>query len=170
MSEPILQAIDLTKTFTVGSGIFGRAKIENVAVNRVNFEIEKGETLGLVGESGCGKSTLALSILGLYKATSGRILFNGKDITNADERLLKPIRRQMQMIFQDPLASLDPRLTVEQIISEPLEIHGIGTRTERTNLAAEMLERVGLSSENLYLLPYIVTHRPRLFLEFLFRK
>lgn len=153
MSEPILQAIDLTKTFTVGSGIFGRAKIENVAVNRVNFEIGKGETLGLVGESGCGKSTLALSILGLYKATSGRILFNGKDITNADERLLKPIRRQMQMIFQDPLASLDPRLTVEQIISEPLEIHGIGTRTERTNLAAEMLERVGLSSEDLYLLP-----------------
>lgn len=153
MSEPILQAIDLAKTFTAGSGIFGRAKVDNMAVNRVNFKIEMGETLGLVGESGCGKSTLALTILGLYKATSGHILFDGKEITNADERLLKPIRRQMQMIFQDPLASLDPRLSVEQIISEPLEIHSIGTGAQRTKLAAEMLERVGLSSEDLYLLP-----------------
>ena len=153
MSEPILQVIDLTKTFTVRSGVFGRAKVPNVAVNHVNFEIEKGETLGLVGESGCGKSTLALTILRLYAATHGRIFFDGKDITNADERVMKPIRKQMQMIFQDPLASLDPRLTVEQIISEPLEIHGVGTRTVRTKLAAEMLERVGLSSEDLYLMP-----------------
>ncbi|MBA3769597.1 MAG: ABC transporter ATP-binding protein [Blastocatellia bacterium] len=153
MSEQILQVIDLTKIFSVRGGVFGRSRIENVAVNRVSFSIEKGETLGLVGESGCGKSTLALTIIGLYQPTNGRILFDGKDITNAHERVMRPIRRQMQMIFQDPLSSLDPRLTVEQIISEPLEIYGMGTRKDRTKLVAEMLERVGLSSQDLHLLP-----------------
>ena len=89
----------------------------------------------------------------LYEANGGRILFDGKDITNADEKYLKPIRKQMQMIFQDPFASLDPRLTIEQIISEPLEIHSIGTKAGRTKIAAELLEKVGLSSEDLHLFP-----------------
>ena len=153
MSEAILQTIELTKTFTARRGFFGTKKIENIAVNRVSFEIEKGETLGLVGESGCGKSTLGLTIMRLYKADGGRILFDGKDITNADEKYLKPIRGQLQMIFQDPFASLDSRLTVEQIISEPLEIHDIGTKTERTKIAAELLKKVGLSGEDLQLFP-----------------
>ncbi len=153
MPEAILQIIELTKTFTARRGVFGSKKIENVAVNRVSFRLEKGETLGLVGESGCGKSTLGLTIMRIYEADGGRILFNGKDITTADEKYLKPIRKQMQMIFQDPFASLDPRLTIEQIISEPLEIHSLGTKVERTKIAAELLEKVGLSSEDLHLFP-----------------
>ena len=149
MSEAILQTIELTKTFTARHGFFGTKKIENVAVNCVSLEIEKGETLGLGGESGCGKSTLGLTIMRLYEADGGHILFDGNDITKADEKHLKPIRKQMQMIFQDPFASLDPRLTVEQIISEPLEIHNIGTKVERTKIAAELLEKVGLAGEDL---------------------
>ena len=153
MSEAILQTIDLTKTFTARRGVFGSKKVKNVAVNRVSFGLEKGETLGLVGESGCGKSTLGLTIMRLYEANGGRILFDGKDITNADEKYLRPIRKQMQMIFQDPFASLDPRLTIEQIISEPLEIHNIGTKAGRTKIAVELLEKVGLSSGDLHLFP-----------------
>ena len=153
MSEAILQTIELTKTFTARRGFFGTKKIENVAVNRVSLEIEMGETLGLVGESGCGKSTLGLTIMRLYEADGGQILFDGKDITKANERTLKPIRQQMQMVFQDPFASLDSRLTIEQIISEPLEIHHIGTKAERTEICAELLEKVGLSSKDLPLLP-----------------
>jgi oligopeptide/dipeptide ABC transporter ATP-binding protein len=147
MFETLLQTIELSKSFTARSGIFGK-KIENIAVDRVNLSLREGETLGLVGESGCGKSTLALTIMRLYEASGGRILFGGKDITYADERALKPVRKQMQMIFQDPFASLDPRLSVEQIIGEPLEIHDIGTKTERRREVARLLERVGLSAED----------------------
>jgi oligopeptide transport system ATP-binding protein len=149
MPETILQTIELTKTFTARRGPFGTKKVENVAVNRVSLEIEKGETLGLVGESGCGKSTLGLTIMRLYEADGGQVLFDGKDIIKANEKHLKPIRRQMQMIFQDPFASLDPRLTIEQILSEPLEIHQIGNQTERTETCRELLEKVGLSGEDL---------------------
>jgi oligopeptide/dipeptide ABC transporter ATP-binding protein len=154
MSEAILQTIELTKTFTTRRGVFGSKKIETVAVDRVSLWLEKGETLGLVGESGCGKSTLALTIMRLYEADGGRILFDGNNITNATEKYLKPIRKQMQMIFQDPFASLDPRLTIEQIISEPLEIHGIGTKAARRKIAAELLEKIGLSSKDLHLFPF----------------
>ncbi len=153
MSEAILQIVELTKIFTARRGVFGTKKIENAAVNRVSFWLEKGETLGLVGESGCGKSTLGLTIMRLYEAEGGRILFDGNDITNADEKDLKPIRKEMQMIFQDPFAALDPRLTIEQILTEPLEIHNLGTKAERTEVAAELLEKVGLSSEDLQLFP-----------------
>lgn len=153
MPEAILQTIELTKIFTARRGFFGTKKFENIAVNCVSLKIEKGETLGLVGESGCGKSTLGLTILRLYEADGGHILFDGNDITKADEKHLKPIRQQMQMIFQDPFASLDPRLTIEQILSEPLEIHSIGTKIERTKICAELLEKVGLSSEDLQLFP-----------------
>ena len=153
MPEAILQTIELTKIFTARRGVFSTKKIKNVAVNRVSFWLEKGETLGLVGESGCGKSTLGLTIMRLYEADGGRILFDGSDITKADEKHLKPIRKQMQMIFQDPFAALDPRPTIEQIISEPLEIHDIGTKAERTKIAAKLLEKVGLSGEDLHLYP-----------------
>ncbi len=153
MSQAILQINQLTKIFTARRGFFGTKKIENVAVNEVSFEIQKGETLGLVGESGCGKSTLGLTILRLYEADHGSILFDSKDITTADAQSLKLIRKEMQMIFQDPFAALDPRLTIEQILSEPLEIHQIGTKTERTKIAAELLEKVGLASEDLTRFP-----------------
>ncbi|CAN5821919.1 dipeptide ABC transporter ATP-binding protein [soil metagenome] len=153
MPETILETIELTKIFTARHGVFGTEKIETRAIDGVSFHLEAGETLGLVGESGCGKSTLGLTVLRLYEADSGRIIFDGNDITNANEKQLKPIRKQMQMIFQDPFAALDPRLTVEQIITEPLEIHNIGTKAERTKLAAELLEKVGLSGEDLYRFP-----------------
>ncbi len=152
MSEAVLRVENLTKIFTSSSGLFGR-KTENVAVDRVSFSLRKGETLGLVGESGCGKSTLALTIMRLYEANGGRIFFGDREITSLNEKSLKPMRREMQMIFQDPFAALDPRLNVEQIISEPLEIHRIGTKKERTREAAQMLERVGLSAEDLRRFP-----------------
>ncbi|MEO6588626.1 MAG: oligopeptide/dipeptide ABC transporter ATP-binding protein [Pyrinomonadaceae bacterium] len=153
MSETLLEVINLTKKFSAGRKLFGR-KTENIAVDRVSFALFKGETLGLVGESGCGKSTLALTIMRLYESSGGQIFFGGKDITNLDEKSLKPIRKQMQMIFQDPFAALDPRLNVEQIITEPLEIQNVGTTKERRSEAAKWLERVGLSAEDLPRLPY----------------
>jgi oligopeptide/dipeptide ABC transporter ATP-binding protein len=152
MSETLLQTIDLTKSFSSRHSFFGK-KTENVAVDRVNLSLREGETLGLVGESGCGKSTLALTIMRLYEPNGGQIYFNKKDITHADEWALKPIRKQMQMIFQDPFASLDPRLSIEQIIGEPLEIHKLGTKRERVTEAARLLERVGLSAEDLHRFP-----------------
>ena len=152
MSEMLLQTIDLTKTFAARRSFFGR-KSKNIAVDRVNLSLRTGETLGLVGESGCGKSTLALTIMRLYASDGGQILFGGKDITHLEERELKPIRKQMQMIFQDPFASLDPRLSIEQIIGEPLEIHNSGTKRERANEAAQLLERVGLVAEDLHRFP-----------------
>ncbi len=153
MPETILQIIELTKIFTARRGVFGAERVETRAVDGVSFHLEAGETLGLVGESGCGKSTLGLTVLRLYEADGGRIIFDGKDITNLESNQLKPIRKQMQMIFQDPFAALDPRLTIEQIITEPLEIHNIGTKAERAELSAELLEKVGLSAEDLYRFP-----------------
>ncbi len=152
MSETLLQIEELTKRFAARHSFFGKSA-ENIAVDRVSLSLQKGETLGLVGESGCGKSTLALTIMRLYAPDGGKIYFEEKDITHLEERALKPIRRQMQMIFQDPFASLDPRLSIEQIIGEPFEIHNIGTKSERQQKTAELLERVGLSTEDLYRFP-----------------
>ncbi|HEY0429497.1 MAG TPA: oligopeptide/dipeptide ABC transporter ATP-binding protein [Pyrinomonadaceae bacterium] len=152
MSETLLQTIDLTKSFSLRNGLFGKTR-ENVVVDRVNLSLREGETLGLVGESGCGKSTLALTIMRLYASDGGKIYFGGKDITQLDERALKPIRKQMQMIFQDPFASLDPRLSVGQIVSEPLEIHNLGTQSERRKITAELLELVGLSADDTHRFP-----------------
>ncbi|MEA2175837.1 MAG: oligopeptide transport system ATP-binding protein [Blastocatellia bacterium] len=147
MSETLLRIIELSKSFPLRrAASLGTKRVENLAVNRVSLSVMEGETLGLVGESGCGKSTLALTIMRLYEPTGGRILFAGQDITDLTEAALKPVRRQMQMVFQDPFASLDPRLNVEQIISEPLNIHRTGTRAERSLLVRQLLERVGLNA------------------------
>jgi oligopeptide transport system ATP-binding protein len=149
MSTPILETRKLTKIFSAEARLFGGRQLANKAVDAVSICIEKGETLGLVGESGCGKSTLAATIMRLYRPSGGKILFDGHDISDIDERSLKPFRKRMQMVFQDPITSLDPKLTVEQIVTEPLEIHAVGDRIERRELASNALEKVGLSGRDL---------------------
>lgn len=153
MSTPILETFDLSKTFSGRAGLFGGRRPPNEAVRDVSIRIGRGETLGLVGESGCGKSTLAATIMRLYEPTAGKLFFDGHDISHGDERFLKPFRKQMHMIFQDPITSLDPKLTVEQIITEPLDIHREGGRAERADMAAEALEKVGLSARDMRLFP-----------------
>jgi len=147
MSEPLVTIENLVKHFPVKGGFFGRPKAWVHAVNDVSFSIGRGETLGLVGESGCGKSTLGLLLLRLIGADSGRIIFDGHDITAMSERELRPIRREMQVIFQDPYASLNPRMTVEEIIGEPLLVHKVGKRRERRDRVYDLLHLVGLSDE-----------------------
>ena len=114
------------------------------AVDGVSFDIRKGETLGLVGESGCGKSTVGRCILRLYEPTSGEIVFENNDITHLGDAQMRGLRREMQVIFQDPYASLNPRLDIQSIISEPLKIHGIGDKTSQRERVAELLSKVGL--------------------------
>jgi peptide/nickel transport system ATP-binding protein len=142
---PILEVRNLVKHFQVRGGFFGgRAGLVR-AVEGVSFEIRRGETLGLVGESGCGKTTTGRCILQLERPTSGQIIFEGRDLTTLDEDALRPIRRKMQVIFQDPYSSLNPRMTVGQIIAEPLAVHGIVTdRGRRATRVREILSHVGL--------------------------
>jgi len=145
MSETLLETFDLVKNFPLRRGLFGQHRLNLLAVDRVSLQLDQSETLGLVGESGSGKSTLALTIMRLYEPSSGQVRFAGQQIVGLDESKMLPVRRQMQMIFQDPFAALDPRLTVGQSISEPLDIHGIGAPAERAAAAQQLLERVGLS-------------------------
>lgn len=153
MPEPLLQTINLTKSFPVRRGFFGQKRLRLVAVDRVNLSIAEGETLGIVGESGCGKSTLGLTMMQLYEPTSGQVRFEGHDLVGMEPTELGRTRRRMQMIFQDPYASLDPRLTVEQILLEPLNIHNIGTHAERLAEAQRLLDVVGLPSDSLVRFP-----------------
>lgn len=119
------------------------------AVSNVSFQIKKGETFGIVGESGCGKSTLGRTIIGLYKASNGQILYNDTNMENISEKDTFSFRRKMQMIFQDPYASLNPRSTVREILAEPLEIHGVyHTKEEKNARIDELLESVGLNREH----------------------
>ncbi len=152
MREPLLETTHLTRVFTLRHGLFGQ-RLRLVAVDRVSLTIDEGETLGLVGESGCGKSTLALTVMRLHEPTSGQIRFAGQNLVGVDARGMRPIRRQMQMIFQDPFAALDPRLTVEQILSEPLNIHDVGSPAERVATARRLLERVGLPPDAIHRFP-----------------
>ena len=132
--------------FPVRGGVIPRQVGAVKAVDGVSLHIGPGETLGLVGESGCGKSTLGKAVVRLLKPTSGCVSFNGTDITRMSQRALRPLRRDFQMIFQDPVESLDPRMSVRSIIEEPLLIHRIGSRSDRVRMVNELLDRVGLPS------------------------
>ena len=149
MNEPLLEVTDLRKFFPVsGPGLFSRERGTNKAVNGVSFILQQGETLGLVGESGCGKSTAGRTILKLYDPTSGSIKFEGEEISDLPNRRMKPLRTKMQMIFQDPQASLNPRQTVGSIVSASYEVHGIKPQGGVRRAVQELLERVGLSAEH----------------------
>ena len=143
MSEKLLEVKNLVKHFPVRSGIFSRVEAYVRAVDGISFDIEPGETLGLVGESGCGKSTAGRSILRLIEPTAGEILYKGSDIIKLDRETMRKLRREMQIIFQDPYASLNPRMTVSSIVGEPLAIHKIAKGKERENRVADILRRVG---------------------------
>jgi peptide/nickel transport system ATP-binding protein len=145
---PLVELDDLRVWFPIKSGIVLDRHVGNIrAVDGVSLTIERGETLGLVGESGCGKSTVGRTILRLYRPTGGRIVFDGQDVTDLPESKLRPLRRRMQMVFQDPFASLNPRHSVGRIVGEPLRAHGLGSRGGVTARVRELLEIVGLPQD-----------------------
>ncbi|MBL7125788.1 MAG: dipeptide ABC transporter ATP-binding protein [Dehalococcoidales bacterium] len=144
MVRKLLEVEKLKKYYPVTSGLLARHVADVKAVDGVSFFIAEGETLGLVGESGCGKSSLGRTLLRLEEPTSGQIFYRGTDITSWSKKQLKELRREAQMIFQDPQSSLDPRMTIGDSIGEALLIHGVGTEKERLERVAELLKRVGL--------------------------
>jgi len=144
MEQELLQVNHLKKYFSIRGGIFGREIGQVKAVDDVSFTVRKGETLGLVGESGCGKSTTGRSILRLTQPTDGQVLFEGKDVTKMSAEEVRRMRRDMQIVFQDPFASLNPRHTVGRILEEPLIVHRIGNAKERKERVMHLLEVVGL--------------------------
>ncbi|MFD1739702.1 ABC transporter ATP-binding protein [Bacillus salitolerans] len=146
MTEALLQVRDLKKHFPITGGVFGKQVGEVKAVDGLTFEVKKGETLGLVGESGCGKSTTGRLLLRLLDPTEGSVMFEDKEVTSLSKEEMRRLRREMQMVFQDPYASLNPRHTIERILEEPLIVHGIGNKAERIKRVHEILEVVGLSS------------------------
>ena len=143
--NPILEVENLKKYFTVNNGKMFGEKLYLKAVNDVTFSIEKGKTLGLIGESGCGKSTIGKTVMGLSKATSGTIKYQGREINSYSKKEMKEFRRKVQMIFQDPYSSLDPKKRISYLVQEPMYIHNIGTPKERLEKSKELLETVGLS-------------------------
>ena len=146
MSEPLLKVVNLEKKFPIQRGLLKRTVGQIHAVDGVSFEIAHGETLGLVGESGCGKSTTARLILRLLDPTSGEIYFNGKEIHTLSRQEIRKERKEMQIVFQDPYASLNPRMTIRQIVAEPLIVHGLA-KNDSNPAVDEMIELCGLSSE-----------------------
>ena len=153
--DELLVVEELEKHFPVTRGIIFQKEIASVkAVDGVSFTLKEGETLGIVGESGCGKSTLARCIMRLLEPTGGTIVFEGRDITNLSRAEMRPVRREMMMVFQDPYASLNPRKRVGFIIGEPLEVHGIGTDAEIKRRVQELLEIVGLNPEHYNRFPH----------------
>jgi oligopeptide transport system ATP-binding protein len=148
-ATPVLQVDDLVKHFPVSRGLIRRKVIGLVrAVEGVSFEIARGETLALVGESGCGKSTTGRLVLRLMDPTAGSVRFKGEEIANLDKNALRRLRRHMQIIFQDPYASLNPRMTVGEILAEPMAVHGLHTEAERESRVRDLLDVVGLLPEH----------------------
>lgn len=146
MSDVLLKVTDLKKYFPVNKGIVFNKKIGDVkAVDGVSFEVNRGETFGIVGESGCGKSTTGRLVMQLLKPTAGSVIFDGRELTTMNKEELRQLRQEIQMVFQDPYASLNPRKTVEDIIMEPLIIHNIGNKEERLEKVYRLIAKVGLN-------------------------
>ncbi|MEH7305247.1 ABC transporter ATP-binding protein [Neobacillus drentensis] len=150
MMKPILEIKGLKKHFPIKTGFFNKVTGDVRAVDGVDFQVMPGETLGIVGESGCGKSTTGRTILRLLDPSAGEVLFNGKDLAKLSKEEMRQMRKDIQMVFQDPYASLNPRKTIRQILLEPLKVHGIGSsRGERMKRVEEIIEVVGLRKEHL---------------------
>jgi oligopeptide/dipeptide ABC transporter ATP-binding protein len=147
MTEPLLQVQDLHKHYALRGGVLGRTMGVLRAVAGVSFEVLPGQTLGLVGESGCGKSTLGRTLMRLEEPDGGRVLFEGRDLANAKGAELFALRRQIQMVFQDPYSSLNPRMTVGEIVREPLLVHRMGSKAEQVERVRSLLQTVGLAPE-----------------------
>ncbi len=144
-APPLLEVTDLKKYFPIKKGVLSRTVGHVQAVDGVSFKVGAGETLGLVGESGCGKTTVGRSVLRLIEPTSGKVVFDGQDVTALGSAGLRTLRPRMQIIFQDPYSSLNPRMTVESIVGEALSVHGIARGAERRRMVGDLLERVGLA-------------------------
>ena len=154
MTEPLLEVRDLTRHFAVRKGLFGRVTGFVRAVDGVSFTINRGETLGLVGESGCGKSTTGKTLLKLLEPDAGSILFNDVDITGFDRKRMAAVRRDLQIVFQDPYSSINPRATAGSYVGEPLRIHGLARGREARARVAELFEHVGLRPEHMRRYPH----------------
>jgi peptide/nickel transport system ATP-binding protein/oligopeptide transport system ATP-binding protein len=153
-NETILEARNLVKSYSRRTGKFGFSKTQLIALNDVSLTLKKGSTLAVVGESGSGKSTLARCLLQLHAFENGEVLFKGQDLTKLDSKALRKVRQHIQMVFQDPFASLNPRMRVGEIVREGLLIHGLGSATEQWDKVYKMLERVGLSKEDTLKYPH----------------
>ena len=153
-SAPLVQVENLTKHFSVRLGAYGETKATVHALDEVSFTVQRGETLGLVGESGCGKSTAGLTLLQLHRPTSGKVFFEEQEVTGLSEKEMRPLRRKMQIIFQDPYSTLSPRMTIGNAIGEPLWLHELATGQEAQERIAKLLNDVGLNSSFAFRYPH----------------
>lgn len=153
-NRPLIEVRNLKKYFEVQKNFFGRSGTLLKAVDDVSFAIQRGETFGLVGESGCGKTTIGRTLLKLYEPTAGDILYDGQSISRLNHKEMLPYRKKMQMIFQDPFASLDPRMTVAEIVGDPLAVHNICQGKDRIDRVKELIELVGLKTDHLGRYPH----------------
>ncbi|HYH04566.1 MAG TPA: oligopeptide/dipeptide ABC transporter ATP-binding protein, partial [Bacillota bacterium] len=150
----LIEVHNLKKYFTIQKGVLAKTRHVLKAVDEVSFSVAQGETLGLVGESGCGKTTVGRTITRLYEPTGGKVIFGATDIMQLSEKELLPVRRKMQMIFQDPYSSLNPRMTVSEIVGEPLEVHNIATGKAALERVRELLDMVGLNQDHASRFPH----------------